>query len=325
MSRSLSSLTLFALTIGCEDVSPSDAPVADPRTPAETVELPHELVQSIDEAQELHQQRVNPPSRELFCSTAAFAQEDGLARTLRYHVESWEDGRARMTVEDGFAHPELAASLGHESVQTVYSDTQIDWRDGSVDIRWYDDDGTSEYMWLGGWGEGYEGIWDGFMSVMLWDFEDIEDPLTGEAPADDIEIARCGGAWIQCWEPDHSVPFQYDPDSGLCTNEAGESGLNPFYLPMVRDTQNGECADLRWQDLSEGEVMGAQLEGWDLRGASLESAVLTSTDLVDARLEGADLETLDLEDAQVEGTVDDFTLLPEQGCDIDGDDLSCEL
>ena len=94
---------------------------------------------------------------------------------------------------------------------------------------------------------------------------------------------------------------------------------------MVRDTQMGECADLRWQDLSSGERMGAQLEGWDLRGASLDNASLVSTDLIHARLEGADLETIQLEDAQIDGEVDDFTLLPSQGCDLDGDELSCDF
>ena len=92
---------------------------------------------------------------------------------------------------------------------------------------------------------------------------------------------------------------------------------------MVRDTGNGQCADLRWVELNEGEYQHAELVGWDLRGADLESAQLFFADLVDAQLEGANLGTLDYGYADITGSIDDFTDLPVEGCELEEDAMSC--
>ena len=38
-----------------------------------------------------------------------------------------------------------------------------------------------------------------------------------------------------------------------CLNEEKEMGYNPWTIEMIRETGNGQCADLRFNDLNEGD------------------------------------------------------------------------
>jgi hypothetical protein len=242
--------------------------------------------------------------QELVCSTHGWQGDSGLAEVVRFQFQQWADGTTTVEIEEGFAHPDVAESRGLESTIRRYNNADVDWEDNFIDAN-FDDDG----MWIYKHWSGVEGLWEGY----IYDLE-----FTGG------EVLNCGGFMVDCWEPGIEALFRYDPDSGLCTDDNGEVGTNPWSLPMVRDTGDGQCTDLRWNELNEGEYQNANLSGWDLRGADLESSQLYFSNLVDAQLEGANLSTLEYGYADISGTIDDFTDLPSEGCELQGNALACQ-
>ena len=168
------------------------------------------------------------------------------------------------------------------------------------------------------------------------------------------DVAFTGGAWgdlgrptingtpvppcgfeeeLSCWDPRNPTPrFQYDAASGTCIDEQGIEGFNMVTVPFIRETKNGQCADLSWATLNEYVPFDADLENWDLRGARLTDAELgpehdtdpTFVMMSNARLEGADLSSLRVPFGAVEGSIDDHTTIPDIPCVVTKDRLECE-
>lgn len=116
--------------------------------------------------------------------------------------------------------------------------------------------------------------------------------------------------------------------TGACRDSEGMPALNDTPIEVVRETGNGECADLRGAALDGDDLAGADLAGWNLAGAQLDGARLSFGALRYASLQGADLSTLDLGDGTVDGSIDEHTLLPREGCAVDvspwaGNSVTC--
>jgi len=227
------------------------------------------------------------------------------------------DDTHAVTIETGSAH-DPSRVFG----KAVHSDVHFNMDEYSLDISW---DGSSIMGWRspeygsvisgGGWGDIATPIFD-----------------TGEPPP------PCGfEIYLSCWEPNKTEsPFQYDKKSGQCLNADGQEGLNYKPIEYIRETGDGECAELSWSYPSEFIPFDIELRDWDLRGAKLDSARLgiesASDDqaphhtLVNARLDGADLSTLDAVNASILGTIDAHTQLPNMDCIIEDDTLiDCEI
>ena len=69
--------------------------------------------------------------------------------------------------------------------------------------------------------------------------------------------------------------------------------------------------------INEEDFSHADLVGWNLRGAVLSGATLHFANLIDAELEGADLSELEYGYADITGTTDRHTRLPVVGCSLD--------
>jgi len=233
----------------------------------------------------------------------------------RISVFESEDGHTAV-IETGSAHnPDtIFGTITHENVYFEMGDDYLDltWEDSYI-MGWR----TPEYGPIfngGGWG-------------------DIAAPIvsTDEPPP------PCGfEVYVSCWEPDNAQsPFQYDPKQGECVNKNQQVGLNYKPVEYIRETGDGECAELSWSMLSEGITFDIELNDWDLRGAKLEYAslgTLTADEsqapthsLVNAQLEGADLSLLDTFNATITGSIDAHTQLPDIDCIIDDEALvDCE-
>jgi len=79
---------------------------------------------------------------------------------------------------------------------------------------------------------------------------------------------------------------------------------------------NLEGADLRWANLRGVDLRGANLTGVDLTGADLEGADFKGADLRDADLRGAYFKDTDLEGAYLTGA--DLTRADLEGADLTG-------
>ena len=219
------------------------------------------------------------------------------------------------TVHTGHPHDptQLSRSNRHVLRQAEVTDTDlyIDWH------------GVSIYGW--------KSERDTIFSGGAWGELDRPTLATDASPA-----PPCGfEVEMSCWDPNTMKPeFTYDPDSGLCTNEQGDEGLNQRSVAFIRDTKDGQCTDLSWAVLNEYVAFDSDLSGWDLRGARLHNAALSHTAreaqdpvfvmLSDARLEGADMTTLDIGMGVVEGSIDAHTKLPNVACAVSDDRVDCE-
>lgn len=131
------------------------------------------------------------------------------------------------------------------------------------------------------------------------------------------------GLEATCWETDFTPTYTYDAESGECRDGDGEQGLNEVGLITVRETGRGECADLEGIYVNAEDLGYPVLEGWDLRGANLQDGELRFAHLVDADLRGADLGGLGYGYATITGAVDEYTSLPEAGCERSGGEVEC--
>ena len=193
------------------------------------------------------------------------------------------------------------------------------------DIVFHVDDGYLDIGWenasIMGWATQQDGtIFNG------GGWGDIAAPIgdTSEPPP------PCGfEVYISCWDPsDIQSPFEYDPKTGQCLDANQQTGVNYKPVEYIRETGDGECADLSWAMLSEGIPFDVDMDGWNLKGARLDFASLGFLTpeseanhprhrLIDAQLEGADLSSLDAFNATISGTVDAHTQLPEMDCMVD--------
>lgn len=128
--------------------------------------------------------------------------------------------------------------------------------------------------------------------------------------------SSCMMVGFTCWDETLEPRFTYDSETGECTDATGAQGLNPWPIEMIRETADGECADLRGVELEERDYNHPQLTDWNLRGANLDGASISFAMLSNAALQGADLSGLGMAYAHVEGNIDGFTQLPNAHCDV---------
>jgi hypothetical protein len=126
---------------------------------------------------------------------------------------------------------------------------------------------------------------------------------------------------MHCWEPDLQNEFTYDPDVGLCLNEAGEEGYNPASQAEVRETSDGHCVDMDGWIIDEGNYSYPNFE-WDLRGANLNGASISFAHMKGADFRGAKMETFSYGYTQLKGPIDDHTTLPNN-CESEDDRIDC--
>lgn len=127
---------------------------------------------------------------------------------------------------------------------------------------------------------------------------------------------------LTCWTLDMVPPFRYDAATGRCVDGEGTEGRNAVTVPFVRETLDGQCADLTDLDLEEEDYYYPELVGWDLRGADLSQTGLHFAQLTDARFEGTLMTAFDYGYAIIRGSVDDYTALPE-GCEPTAGAIDC--
>jgi hypothetical protein len=126
--------------------------------------------------------------------------------------------------------------------------------------------------------------------------------------------SSCMMVGFTCWDETLEPRFTYDAETGECTDATGVQGLNPWPIEMIRETGDGECADLRGVELEERDYNHPQLTDWNLRGANLDGASISFAMLSNAALQGADLSGLQMAYAHLEGNIDGFTQLPNAHC-----------
>ena len=130
---------------------------------------------------------------------------------------------------------------------------------------------------------------------------------------------------VACYSSIWQPRYQYDSARGMCLDSSGAEGLNPAPVPVVRDSGMGQCADLRGQMLNENDLSYPEWRGFDLRGADLRDAELIFALIHDAQLEGADMGTMHYGYASITGTIDEYTIVPTDGCTAVQGTLDCVM
>ncbi|MEC8192704.1 MAG: hypothetical protein VX127_08230 [Myxococcota bacterium] len=257
----------------------------------------------------------------LHCATAAYDPMD-------LWVDHGEDGRNdsaevhRMVIAQTGDRYVATVHIGHphrpaDAVRTTHHElTVAELDDANLYLEWH---GVSIYGWKDSRDVAFAGgAWG-----------DLGRPTIDGTPA-----PPCGfEEELSCWDPRDQTPrFQYDATTGTCLDDRGIEGLNTVTVPYIRETKNGQCADLSWATLNEYVPFDADLQNWDLRGARLTNAELGpdhDTDpafvmMSNARLEGADLSTLRVPFGAIEGAIDEHTALPNMACTVTKDRVDCE-
>jgi hypothetical protein len=116
--------------------------------------------------------------------------------------------------------------------------------------------------------------------------------------------------------------------TGKCTGPNGLEAHNALPVEVVRETKQGECAELTGVSLNSGDLTNPDLTGWYLSGARLDGAQLYFANLNEATLNGAQLGKLEFGYATVQGAIDANTVLPSSGCQTksnpwSGDVVTC--
>lgn len=128
---------------------------------------------------------------------------------------------------------------------------------------------------------------------------------------------------VFCWNPELTSGFAYDAADGVCRDADGNEGTEPRPVQVIRETGDGQCADLRGVAIDEGDLSYQSWTGFDLRGADLTGASLHFAHIQDSSLEGAQMETLDFGYAEITGTIDDHTTIPAVGCEASDGAIDC--
>ena len=272
----------------------------------------------------------------LHCASSAWSFGSGLSPAEGVDVESvFQVSRITIFADEG-AHSSFAPARYSARVETGYSHrpevvTSEVFHD-DVDL-WMDESS----LWLE-WGD---------VSLSAWREMDRGGVFTGGAwgnlsapPAvEGVEPPPpCGfEIYMSCWEPNQQQPagFQYDSETGKCVNANQEEGLNYKPVEYIRETKDGECADLSWSSLDELVPFDITLSSWNLAGAKLTDAWLSSTLDADgnaadvylkgAALEGTDLSRLNVPKGSIFGSIDSYTQLPDMDCIVDEDLVDCEI
>ncbi len=138
--------------------------------------------------------------------------------------------------------------------------------------------------------------------------------MSGETQFGDVVNATC-------WPVDLEHPASYDAALGSCVDESGEAATNDIPWMVALRTGFGQCT--RFEGDLAGETAGATFDFIDLRGSDFSAATLELTTVQEVQLEGADLSQITLTSASVSGTKDEHTVLPADGCQVDGDTFVC--
>lgn len=140
------------------------------------------------------------------------------------------------------------------------------------------------------------------------------------------ELELFGSPWAQI---PGLLGATFDWETGECVDAEGAPALNATPIEVVRETGNGQCADLSGVALNGSDFGGPSLDGWMLLGARLDGAQLAFATLRYAALQGADLSGMQLGYATLDGSIDAFTALPsEVACEVTsspwtGDSVTC--
>ncbi len=244
----------------------------------------------------------DPPEEPvLTCGVGSWMGELG-PETYRIHIFETQDGH-RAQIQRALTHdPSMVFEENNQS------EVEVAETDGSLDIYWPE---VGMYLWQQNEGER---IWEGYS----YGFE--QRVFLG-----DLAPPPCGGTQITCWDPQTPTAFHYDPGYGTCVNDKGEEGRAWRDMIFVRETKNGECADLRWASPTDYMDAKVKLQDWNLRGADLSEAYLGNAHIMDARLEGAQLEGIHLDGGSIGGSIDWMTVLPEDICEDDSSEAFCAL
>jgi hypothetical protein len=229
-----------------------------------------------------------------------------LARAIRYSEDGFLDAELVTTYSylDGPVHPNPHSAFDVESLETDGVAGGV-WNDQTIEL-WMEAPDTSGTT--------------GFGMVLTRD-----EQVPGILYRGIALVNGCAGFEMTCWDQDIEPEFLYDVENAACLNEEGETGTNPWPIHMVRETTDGECANLSGVSLNEEDFSYPVLRDWNLQGAVLDGAELFFAHLMDAELEGADMSELDFGYAEITGSIDKHTQLPEEsGCLNENDgDLFC--
>ncbi len=306
LSSPLSIVLFAALSMGCDPAQSVDGDASTPEDDA-----PALLAPGIDagHTEVVPVAPVTPGTSDgpaLTCATPAYSNEDGQAWSLRLDVPLPADGTTTTLVaEAGPVHADTGAELGLQSTTLIHDDATIEFYDQGFDMRFGN---TSLWGWAEETAEGQ------LFSACLMGLDNA---------TTDPAAPPCCEMVMSCWTEDVEPVFTYDAESGTCLDEAGVEGTNPRSVEFVRETGDGECASLAWQDIGEGDHNYPDLDGWNLKGADLSGAELYFGNLVDAELEGARFDDFSFGYAEISGSVDEHTVLPSEGCEVDDENLDC--
>jgi hypothetical protein len=134
---------------------------------------------------------------------------------------------------------------------------------------------------------------------------------------------------VTCWDQREVVgsgwghnatspfPAKFDGQTGRCLDDDGNDALNDIPIEFIRETGNGECADLRGVRLNGDDFGYPELRHWRLQGARLDGADLSFANLDGVVLWGAQMGDMNLGYATIHGYHNEFTQLPaEANCDV---------
>lgn len=127
------------------------------------------------------------------------------------------------------------------------------------------------------------------------------------------QLELFGSPWAQIVG---TLPAHFDWEVSTCVDGHGMPAHNDVPVELVRETGQGECADLRGEPLNGGDLSDPDLQGWSLAGARLDGASLSFAHLQGASLHGADLSGIALGYATLNGLIDASTILPREGCQV---------
>jgi hypothetical protein len=300
MTRTL--ITILSINIiACEEANKPSTNHVDTQVQWDGID------DSVDGPQDgISQQQDSQPEPDLICSTGGMFDRDGNLHTLRMELFQ-KEGNIEIHASKGSLHP-----TSDEVFETTI--LEIDGVIGEDFLRLSIDEEHSI-------SEEYE--LDTAVGIELGRIESNEE-LLYQGMFTNFGCGSYGGSYnsVTCWQPDIEPEFTYNPLNGVCLNAQKEIGYNPWTVEMIRETSDGQCAELEFVGLNEGDFEQPELS-WDLRGSYLEYSQLYSANLSNARLEGTQMDMLYFSDSKITGTIDEFTSLPES-CEIIGSEMFCE-
>ncbi len=107
-----------------------------------------------------------------------------------------------------------------------------------------------------------------------------------------------------------SETYRYNELTGLCESTNGDNGLNAISFQTLKETGNGECANLRGAFIQDDT--GTPNRNWNLKGANLNKTEVQNLILESADLRGAKMESMTGVYSYFEGRADVFTRLPNE-------------